>query len=210
MHSIVSLISGRGSNFEAIYKAAQAKSWDVRFTGLIANQPEAKGLVFAKSVGIPTAVIDHRAYPSREAFDRALMQQIDAFSADLVVLAGFMRILTPGLIEHYEGRMMNIHPSLLPRFPGLHTHERALEAGDRVHGATVHFVSTGVDEGPIICQSEVPVLPTDTPSELAARVLKTEHQIYPLAVEWFIQGRLQITGNRVRVDPPELQYIPFP
>jgi phosphoribosylglycinamide formyltransferase-1 len=210
MHSIVSLISGRGSNFEAIYRAAQAKSWDVRFTGLIANQPEAKGLVFAKSVGIPTAVIDHRAYPSREAFDRALMQQIDAFSADLVVLAGFMRILTPGLIEHYEGRMMNIHPSLLPRFPGLHTHERALEAGDRVHGATVHFVSAGVDEGPIICQSEVPVLPTDTPSELAARVLKTEHQIYPLAVEWFIQGRLQITGNRVRVDPPELQYIPFP
>lgn len=210
MHSIVSLISGRGSNFEAIYKAAQAKSWDVRFTGLIANQPEAKGLAFAKSVGIPIAVIDHRAYPSREAFDRALMQQIDAFSADLVILAGFMRILTPGLIEHYEGRMINIHPSLLPRFPGLHTHERALEAGDRVHGATVHFVSAGVDEGPIICQSEVPVLPTDTPSELAARVLKTEHQIYPLAVEWFIQGRLQITGNRVRVDPPELQYIPFP
>ena len=210
MHSIVSLISGRGSNFEAIYKAAQAKSWDVRFTGLIANQPEAKGLVFAKSVGIPTAVIDHRAYPSREAFDRALMQQIDAFSADLVVLAGFMRILTPGFIKHYEGRMINIHPSLLPRFPGLHTHERALAAGDRVHGATVHFVSAGVDEGPIICQSEVPVLPNDTPSELAARVLKTEHQIYPLAVEWFIQGRLQITGNRVRVDPPELQYIPFP
>ena len=210
MHSIVSLISGRGSNFEAIYKAAHAKSWDVRFTGLIANQPEAKGLVFAKSVGIPTAVIDHRAYPSREAFDRALMQQIDAFRADLVVLAGFMRILTPGFIKHYEGRMINIHPSLLPRFPGLHTHERALAAGDRVHGATVHFVSAGVDEGPIICQSEVPVLPTDTPSELAARVLKTEHQIYPLAVEWFIQGRLQITGNRVRVDPPELQYIPFP
>lgn len=209
MHSIVSLISGRGSNFEAIYKAAHAKSWDVRFTGLITNQPEAKGLEFAKSVGIPTAVIDHRTYSSREAFDLALMQQIDAFSADLVVLAGFMRILTPGFIEHYEGRMMNIHPSLLPRFPGLHTHERALEAGDRVHGATVHFVSAGVDEGPIICQSEVPVLPTDTPSELAARVLKTEHQIYPLAVEWFIQDRLQINGNRVSVHPPEPQYIPF-
>ena len=209
MHSIVSLISGRGSNFEAIYKAAHAKSWDVRFTGLITNQPEAKGLEFAKSVGIPTAVIDHRTYSSREAFDLALMQQIDAFSADLVVLAGFMRILTPGFIEHYEGRMMNIHPSLLPRFPGLHTHERALEAGDRVHGATVHFVSAGVDEGPIICQSEVSVLPTDTPSELAARVLKTEHQIYPLAVEWFIQDRLQINGNRVSVHPPEPQYIPF-
>ena len=210
MHSIVSLISGRGSNFEAIYKAAKAKSWDVRFTGLIANQPEAKGLEFAKSVGIPIAVIDHRDYPSREAFDEALMQQIDAFGADLVVLAGFMTILTPGFIEHYEGRMMNIHPSLLPRFPGLHTHERALEAGDRVHGATVHFVNAGVDEGPIICQSEVPVRPTDTPSELAARVLKTEHQIYPLAVEWFIQGRLHLSDNRVSVDPPELQYIPFP
>ncbi len=210
MHSIVSLISGRGSNFEAIYKAAKAKSWDVRFTGLIANQPEAKGLEFAKSVGIPTAVIDHRSYPSREAFDEALIEQIDAFGADLVVLAGFMRILTPRFIRHYEGRMMNIHPSLLPRFPGLHTHERALEAGDRVHGATVHFVSAGVDEGPIICQSEVPVLPTDTPSELAARVLKTEHQIYPLAIEWFIEGRLHMAGNRVDVDPPELQYIPFP
>jgi len=210
MHSIVSLISGRGSNFEAIYKAAKAKSWDVQFTGLIANQPEAKGIEFAKSVGIPTAVINHRSYPSREAFDEALMQQIDAFGADLVVLAGFMRILTPGFIKHYEGRMMNIHPSLLPRFPGLLTHERALESGDRVHGATVHFVSAGVDEGPIICQSEIPVLATDTPSELAARVLKTEHQIYPLAVEWFIQGRLQIAGNRVSVDPPELQYIPFP
>ena len=210
MHSIVSLISGRGSNFEAIYKAAKAKSWDVRFTGLITNQPEAKGLEFAKSVGIPTAVINHRSYPSREAFDEALMQQIDAFGADLLVLAGFMRILTPGFIEHYEGRMMNIHPSLLPRFPGLHTHERVLEAGDRVHGATVHFVSAGVDEGPIICQSEVPVLPTDTPSDLAARVLKTEHQIYPLAVEWFINGRLHLAGNRVSVDPPELQYIPFP
>lgn len=210
MHSIVSLISGRGSNFEAIYKAAKAKLWDVRFTGLIANQPEAKGLEFAKSVGIPTAVIDHRSYPSREAFDEALIEQIDAFGADLVVLAGFMRILTPRFIRHYEGRMMNIHPSLLPRFPGLHTHERALEAGDRVHGATVHFVSAGVDEGPIICQSEVPVLPTDTPSELAARVLKTEHQIYPLAIEWFIEGRLHMAGNRVDVDPPELQYIPFP
>jgi len=210
MHSIVSLISGRGSNFEAIYKAAKAKSWDVRFTGLIANQPEAKGLEFAKSVGIPTAVIDHRSYPSREAFDEALIEQIDAFGADLVVLAGFMRILTPRFIRHYEGRMMNIHPSLLPRFPGLHTHERALEAGDRVHGATVHFVSAGVDEVPIICQSEVPVLPTDTPSELAARVLKTEHQIYPLAIEWFIEGRLHMAGNRVDVDPPELQYIPFP
>ncbi len=210
MHSIVSLISGRGSNFEAIYKAAKAKSWDVRFTGLIANQPDAKGLEFAESVGIPTAVINHRNYASREAFDQGLIQQIDAFGADLVVLAGFMRILTPGFIAHYQGRMMNIHPSLLPRFPGLHTHERVLEAGDRVHGATVHFVSAGVDEGPIICQSEVPVLPADTTSELAARVLKTEHQIYPLAVEWFIQGRLHIAGNRVIIDPPALQYIPFP
>lgn len=209
MHSIVSLISGRGSNFEAIYRVAKAKSWDVRFAGVISNRPDAKGLDFARSVGIPTAVINHRTFPDRETFDEALMGQVDAFGADLLILAGFMRILTPAFIAHYEGRMMNIHPSLLPRYPGLHTHERALEAGDAVHGATVHFVSAGVDEGPIICQSEVPVVAGDTPEQLAARVLKTEHQIYPLAVEWFIQGRLQIEGQRVRVDPPELQYISF-
>jgi len=207
MHSIVSLISGRGSNFEAIYRTAQAKSWDVRFNGLISNNPDAKGLEFARSHGIPTAVINHRDFPNRDSFDQALQVQIDRFGADLVVLAGFMRILTPKFIEHYQGRMINIHPSLLPLYPGLHTHERALESGDAVHGATVHFVSAGVDEGPIICQGEVPILAGDDANHLAARVLKMEHLIYPLAVEWFIHQRLHLDGDTVRVDPPESQYI---
>lgn len=209
MHSIVSLISGRGSNLEAIVKTAKEKSWDVRFTGVISNNPEAKGLEFARLQGIAARVINHRDFASREAFDQALMLEIDRLGADLIVLAGFMRILTPAFIKHYEGRMINIHPSLLPRYPGLHTHERALEAGDSIHGATVHFVSTGVDEGPIICQGEVPILPSDDANRLAARVLTMEHYIYPLAVEWFINQRLQIKGNAVQVHPPESQYISF-
>ena len=209
MHSIVSLISGRGSNLEAIVKTAKEKSWDVQFAGVISNNPEAKGLELARLQGITTRVVNHRDFVSREAFDQALMQEIDRLGADLVVLAGFMRILTPAFIQHYEGRMMNIHPSLLPRYPGLHTHERALEARDSIHGATVHFVSSGVDEGPIICQGEVPVLPNDDANRLAARVLTMEHYIYPLAVEWFINQRLQIKGNAVRVHPPESQYISF-
>jgi phosphoribosylglycinamide formyltransferase 1 len=209
MHSIVSLISGRGSNLEAIVKTAKEKSWDVQFAGVISNNPEAKGLEFARLQGITARVVNHRDFASREAFDQVLMQEIDRLGADLVVLAGFMRILTPAFIQHYEGRMMNIHPSLLPRYPGLHTHERALEAGDPIHGATVHFVSAGVDEGPIICQGEVPVLPNDDANRLAARVLTMEHYIYPLAVEWFINQRLQIKGNAVHVHPPESQYISF-
>jgi phosphoribosylglycinamide formyltransferase-1 len=209
MHSIVSLISGRGSNFEAIYRAAQTKSWDVRFSGLISNNPDAKGLEFARSHGIPTAVVNHRDFANRDSFDHAMQNQIDQFGADLIVLAGFMRILTPKFIEYFQGRMINIHPSLLPRYPGLHTHERALESGDAVHGATVHFVSAGVDEGPIICQGEVPILAGDDVNSLAARVLKMEHFIYPLAVEWFIHDRLHIEGDAVRVDPPESQYISF-
>ena len=209
MHSIVSLISGRGSNLEAILKTASAKSWDVRFTGVISNNPEAKGLDFARSQGISTQVLNHRDFASRDAFDKALIHEIDHYGADLLILAGFMRILTPAFIKHYEGRIINIHPSLLPRYPGLHTHERALEAGDTTHGATVHFVSAGVDEGPIICQGEVPILRDDDASRLAARVLKMEHYIYPLAVEWFINQRLQIEGNTVHIHPPESQYISF-
>ena len=209
MHSIVFLISGRGSNLEAIVKTAKAKSWDVQFTGVISNNPEAKGLEFAGSQGISTQVVDHRDFASREAFEQVLIEEIDRYGADLLVLAGFMRILTPAFIKHYEGRMINIHPSLLPLYPGLHTHERALEAGDKIHGATAHFVSAGVDEGPIICQGEVPILSNDDASSLAARVLKMEHYIYPLAVEWFIHQRLQIEGNTVRVHPPESQYIWF-
>lgn len=205
MHSIVTLISGRGSNFEAIVKTAQKEQWSVHFSGVIANRPEAKGLDFARSEGIHALALDHKAYSDRLAFDQALMQQIDALKPDLVVLAGFMRILTPEFIRHYAGRLINIHPSLLPSFPGLHTHERALAAGVKAHGATVHFVSEGVDEGPIICQAIVPVLPDDSAERLAARVLQMEHQMYPWAVKCFLDGRLRVEGNQVKVQPPESQ-----
>ena len=207
MLSIVTLISGRGSNFEAIVKTAQKEQWPVQFAGVIANHSAAKGLDFARSQGIPAITIEHREYPSRESFDAALMEQIDALGADLVVLAGFMRILTPGFIRHFEGRLINIHPALLPAFPGLQTHERALKAGVVEHGATVHFVSEGVDEGPIICQASVPVLEGDDADTLAARVLAAEHQIYPRAVKWFLDGRLRIEGNQVTLFPPESQLI---
>ena len=207
MLSIVTLISGRGSNFEAIVKTAQKEQWPVRFAGLIANHSAAKGLEFARLQGIPTYVIEHQDHHSRESFDAALIEKIDQLGADLVVLAGFMRILTPGFIRHFQGRLINIHPALLPAFPGLHTHERALEAGVKEHGATVHFVTEGVDEGPIICQASVPVLPEDDADSLAARVLKAEHQIYPRAVRWFLDGRLRIEGDQVKLQPPEPQFF---
>jgi len=207
MLSIVTLISGRGSNFEAIVKTAQKEQWPVRFAGLIANHSAAKGLEFAGLQGIPTYVIEHQDHDSRESFDAALIEKIDQLGADLVVLAGFMRILTPGFIRHFQGRLINIHPALLPAFPGLHTHERALEAGVKEHGATVHFVTEGVDEGPIICQASVPVLPEDDADSLAARVLKAEHQIYPRAVKWFLDGRLRIEGDQVKLQPPEPQFF---
>jgi len=207
MLSIVTLISGRGSNFEAIVKTAQKEQWPVKFSGLIANHSAAKGLDFARSQGIPAYVIEHQEYASRDSFDAALIKQIDELGADLVVLAGFMRILTPGFIRHFEGRLINIHPALLPAFPGLHTHERALEAGVQEHGTTVHFVTEGVDEGPIICQASVPVLVGDNADTLAARVLAAEHQIYPRAVKWFLDGRLQIEGNQVKLQPPETQFF---
>lgn len=207
MLSIVTLISGRGSNFETIVKTAQKEQWRVKFAGVIANHSAAKGLEFARSQGIPAYAIEHKEYLNRESFDGALIQKIDALGADLVVLAGFMRILTPGFIRHFEGRLINIHPALLPAFPGLHTHERALEAGVKEHGATVHFVTEGVDEGPIICQASVSVLAGDDPDSLAARVLKAEHQIYPFAVKWFLDGRLRIEGNHVKLQPPESQFF---
>ena len=207
MNSIVTLISGRGSNFEAIVKTALKEQWPVRFAGVIANNIEAKGLDFAREIGIPAYVADHRGHANRESFDAALIQLIDQLGADLVVLAGFMRILTSGFIQHYHGRLMNIHPSLLPSFTGLHTHERALSAGVKWHGATVHFVSEGVDEGPIICQAAVPVMADDDVERLAARVLSLEHQIYPRAVKWFLDGRLRIEGNLVKVHPPESQFF---
>ena len=207
MLSIVTLISGRGSNFEAIVKTAQKERWPVKFAGVIANHSAAKGLEFARLQGIPAFVVEHKEHAARESFDKALIEKIDELGADLVVLAGFMRILTPGFIRHFEGRLINIHPALLPAFPGLHTHERALEAGVQEHGATVHFVTEGVDEGPIICQASVPVCEGDDADTLAARVLVAEHQIYPRAVKWFLDGRLRIEGNQVKLQPPEPQFF---
>ncbi|MEY2706401.1 MAG: hypothetical protein RI905_150 [Pseudomonadota bacterium] len=207
MTSIVILISGRGSNMEAIVNAAQNEAWPAKIAAVISNRPEAGGLDFAKSHGIQTAVLDHRAYKDRASFDAQLVQLIDSYKPDLVVLAGFMRILTGDFVRHYEGRLLNIHPSLLPLFPGLHTHEQALEAGVAEHGATVHFVTEALDHGPMVIQASVPVLPGDTADTLAKRVLKQEHVIYPRAVRWFIDNRLSISDNRVLVSPPETQLL---
>ncbi|MCU0773653.1 MAG: phosphoribosylglycinamide formyltransferase [Ideonella sp.] len=198
MKSIVILISGGGSNMAAIVERCVAEGWPARIAAVISNRPDAGGLAKAAGRGIATEVVDHRTFASREAFDAALAQCIDRHAPDLVVLAGFMRILTPGFVQHYEGRLLNIHPSLLPAFPGLHTHRRALEAGCAVHGATVHFVTTELDHGPIVMQAVVPVLDGDDESSLAARVLAQEHLIYPTSVRWFVEGRLALHDGRVR------------
>ena len=200
MKNIVILISGRGSNMEAVVRAAQAEQWPARIAAVISNRADAGGLQFAASHGIATAVVSNKDYPSREAFDAALQVEIDRFEPDLVVLAGFMRILTPGFVAHYEGRMLNIHPSLLPLFPGLHTHEQALQAGVKEHGATVHFVTAQLDHGPMVGQAQVPVLEGDTPETLAARVLVQEHQLYPRAIRWFVEDRLTIADGKVLID----------
>jgi len=200
MKNIVILISGRGSNMEAVVRAAQAEQWPARIAAVISNKADAKGLEFAAKHGIATAVVSHKDYASREAFDVALQEVIDSYQPDLVVLAGFMRILTPGFVAHYAGRMLNIHPSLLPHFPGLHTHEQALAAGHASHGATVHFVTADLDHGPVVDQASVPVLPDDTADVLAARVLEQEHVLYPRAIRWFIEDRLRIEDGKVHVD----------
>ncbi len=195
MKNIVILISGGGSNMAAIVKTAQQADWakhlGVRVAAVISNKADAKGLVFAREQGIATAVLDHKAFDSREAFDAALAGLIDGYAQPgeplLVVLAGFMRILTPGFVNRYAGRLVNIHPSLLPAFPGLHTHARAIEAGCKFAGATVHLVTAELDHGPILEQAVVPVLPGDTPDTLAARVLTQEHLIYPRAVAGMLQ-----------------------
>lgn len=196
MKSIVILISGGGSNMAAIVRAAQTQRWEARWgarvSAVISNKADAGGLVFAREHGIATAVVDHRVFADRpnprEAFDAALMTEIDRHQPSLVVLAGFMRILTPGFVAHYEGRLINIHPSLLPAFPGLHTHQRTLDAGCRFAGATVHHVTAELDHGPILAQAVVPVLPGDTADTLAARVLTQEHRIYPEAVAALLQA----------------------
>ena len=191
MKNIVILISGGGSNMAAIVRTAQQERWHERLgaqvAAVVSNKADAGGLVFAKEQGIATAVLDHKAFASREAFDAALMQQIDEFEPALVVLAGFMRILTPGFVTHYSGRLINIHPSLLPAFAGLHTHQRAIDAGCKFAGASVHMVTADLDAGPILEQGLVPVLPGDTAEMLAARVLVQEHQIYPKAVRALLQ-----------------------
>jgi len=188
---IVILISGRGSNMEAILDAGLP----ARVAAVISNEPQAKGLAAARHRGIATALVDHRRFPDRVAFEAALAAEIDRHAPDLIVLAGFMRILTEGFITRYRGRIMNIHPSLLPSFPGLHTHRRALEAGVRIHGCTVHFVTPEVDHGPVIVQAAVPVAPGDTEETLAARVLREEHRIYPQAIRWFCDGRLRLGAD---------------
>ncbi len=186
MKNIVILISGGGSNMAAIVRTAQQQDWagrhGIRVAAVLSNKADAKGLALAREQGIATQVLDHKAYPSREAFDTALAQAIDAYEPSLVVLAGFMRILTPGFVDHFAGRLVNIHPSLLPAFTGLHTHQRAIDAGCRFAGCTVHEVTAELDVGPILDQAVVPVLPGDTADGLAARVLTQEHLIYPRAV----------------------------
>jgi phosphoribosylglycinamide formyltransferase 1 len=188
---IVILISGRGSNMEALVKAQLPAA----IAAVISNVADAHGLGFAREHAIATAVIDHRAYPDRAGFDAALSARIEQYRPDLVVLAGFMRVLTDAFVTRYAGRLMNIHPSLLPAFPGLHTHQRALEAGVRLHGCTVHFVTPTLDHGPIVIQAAVPVLPDDTEDTLAARVLREEHRIYPQAVRWFCEDRLTLGAD---------------
>ena len=200
MKSIVILISGRGSNMEALVRAAADGVVPARVAAVIANRPDAIGLQIAEGLGIETRVVDHTQYGDRSAFDAALALAIDSYAPDLVVLAGFMRILTDGFVERYAGRMFNIHPSLLPAFKGLHTHRRVLEEGVRVHGCTVHFVTPELDHGPVIIQAVVPVLDGDDEQTLAARVLEQEHQIYPMAVRWFAEERLQLVDRRVVFD----------
>ena len=199
MKNIVILISGRGSNMEALIAARDAGTLPVNIAAVISNRPDAKGLETAAKAGIATHYIDHKAFAGREAFDAALAECIDGFAPDLVVLAGFMRILTADFVRHYEGRLMNIHPSLLPSFPGLHTHQRALEEGVRIHGCTVHFVTAELDHGPVIIQAAIPVLDGDDEAALAARILVQEHKVYPQAVRWFAEGKLSLDNGRVRL-----------
>ena len=192
---------------EAIVRACSNEGWPAQIAAVIANRPDAAGLAFAASHGIATAVVDHRQFPDRDSFDAALAKEIDSFAPDLVVLAGFMRVLTAGFVDHYAGRMLNVHPSLLPSFPGLKTHQQALDAGVRLHGASVHFVTSQLDHGPIVAQAAVPVVAGDTPATLAERVLATEHIIYPRAVRWFVEGRLALDGLRVTLTPSEPQWL---
>lgn len=207
MKNIVILISGRGSNMEAVVRALDAEGWPARIAAVISNKPDAGGLAFAQSRGIPTAVVPSKIFATRAEFDAKLQETIDVFAPDLVVLAGFMRILTAPFVEHYAGRMLNIHPSLLPLFPGLHTHQQALDAGCVEHGATVHFVTAELDHGPAVLQARIPVLPGDTEATLATRLLVEEHKIYPRAVRLFVEDRLVIEDGAVRIVEPSFDTL---
>ncbi len=198
MKRIVILVSGRGSNMQAIVSRGRSEGWPAEVVAVLADRAGAAGLAWAAEQGIATAAVEFKAYAQREDFDAALAAAIDAHAPDLVVLAGFMRILGADFVRRYEGRLLNIHPSLLPAFPGLHTHRRALAAGCKAVGATVHFVTPELDHGPIVMQSVVPVRAGDDETALAARVLATEHVIYPLSVRWFVEGELQLEGGQVR------------
>ena len=198
MKQVVILISGRGSNMEAIVRACASERWDARIAAVVSNRADAAGLAFAKSQGIATDVVDHRAFASRDAFDAELAQRLDAHAPDVVALAGFMRILGAGFVRRFAGRLVNVHPSLLPAFPGLHTHRRALEAGCKVAGASVHFVTTELDHGPTTGQAVVPVLAGDTEGALATRVLAVEHVLYPRAVRWLLEESLACNDGVVR------------
>ncbi|WP_456418153.1 phosphoribosylglycinamide formyltransferase [Thiolapillus sp.] len=210
---VVVLISGGGTNLQAIIDAAQ-KDLPVEIKAVISNKPGAYGLERARKAGIAVATLDHRQFPDRESFDQALAERIDGYQPRLVLLAGFMRILTPGFVRRYHGRMLNIHPSLLPDFQGLHTHQRALDAEVEEHGASIHFVTEELDGGPVIIQARVPVLSGDNAQTLAARVLEKEHIIYPLAVRWFAQGRLSLNDRdqvvldgKIRSTPVQLEQV---
>jgi phosphoribosylglycinamide formyltransferase-1 len=198
--SIVVLISGNGTNLQAIIDACLAGKVNAKITAVIANRPAAYGLTRAEEAEIDAIELDHKRFDSREDYDRALAQTIDEYQPDLVVLAGFMRILTADFVNRYQGRLVNIHPSLLPKYQGLHTHQRAIDAGDEEHGVSVHFVTPELDGGPVILQSKVPVFTDDTAEELASRVHEQEHRIYPMVVKWFCDGRLTMSHGQAILD----------
>jgi len=198
--SIVVLLSGSGSNLQAILDAIARGEVNAEVRAVLSNRPDAYGLERARAAGIATGVLDHKAFADREAFDAAMMQLIDDHAPDLVVLAGFMRILSDGFVQHYEGRMLNIHPSLLPKYRGLNTHQRAIEAREAWHGASVHYVTPELDGGPVILQARVPIHAGDDPAALAQRVLEMEHQIYPQAIQWIAEGRVSLQDHQVWLD----------
>lgn len=197
---IVVLISGSGTNLQALIDACNSADYPGNIVGVISNKADAYGLTRAQQADIPALALSHKAFDSRESYDQALIEKIDAFSPDLIVLAGFMRILTPDFVQHFHGKLLNIHPSLLPKYQGLNTHQRAIDAGDSEHGVSVHFVTEELDGGPVILQAKVPVFEQDTAEELAARVHEQEHRIYPLVVKWFGQNRLNMTNEQAVLD----------